>query len=192
MTRSHLIGKLLFVVLGLNVLVRALSSFEYPLWRPAQQGSDLHLGGLFAAICLLAAVCALAWLLLGNSDKWAQLVVGKEQLAPIVADQWVIVGLRLAALLCGLLIIRQSADAVAKVLYFVILGPQLVGDAIVHGRVSEVLPTNLWAWLVVFTKALKVVLGIYLAVGAPGFVKWQFSASREFFRPTPQTTAEIT
>ncbi|MHC4648813.1 MAG: hypothetical protein ACYTBJ_25430 [Planctomycetota bacterium] len=177
MTKMHLIAKIMLVVVGIHLLVQLLNSVHVLLI--SSTGPHVSLGSWPAMLVFLmfvAVSCSIVYYLLFRQDKLVRKVAGiADEDTGFVAPVWVSGGFRLTLVLCGILIIAGSIEFLINAGAFVIHGPRLIIEMIIYKYIDESFTMPLYAWIGLFAKLLKTLLGIYLLLGAPQYVQWQIN-----------------
>lgn len=182
-TKFHLIAKVIFNILGIYSLYLCLSQFGYLAYQKYYPG---HTETLTLVVKTLIAATVLIILLVVfynvffTRNGWFLRLAGpvREDERP-VTDRQILTGLRLGFVFCGVLIIVYNAAFIADVFMFLIRGPKILVDMIVYKYVHDMFNIQFYVYLREFTGICKVALGIYLAFGAPHFVKWQMKKLRQ-------------
>lgn len=167
MTKWQLIAKLALTVLGMLALAQSLTYAQYfgPDW-----GQSFN----FGAISLISFVVAF-WLLF-LPDGWAERIAG-----PVGADErpvgmiWVVGGFRIVLAFCGLVLLADRMGFLVKTAAFIVMSPKIIVSMIIHRHIDPVFYMAGSAWIQLIVNITKTALGIYLALGAPRFVRWQAS-----------------
>ena len=166
MTKWQLIAKLALTVLGILVLVQFLTY--------AQDSGPWGQNSYFGAMSLVSFVAA-CWLLF-LSDGWPERIAG-----PIGANEqpvgmiWVVGGFRIVLAFCGLVLLADRMGFLVKAAAFIVVWPKVVVTMIVYRHIDPVFYMAGSAWVRLIVNIAKTALGIYLALGAPRFVRWQAS-----------------
>ena len=166
MTKWQLIAKLVLTVLGILALVQFLTYAQY---------SGQTYG--FGAMSLISLVVA-CWLLF-FSYGWPERIAG-----PIGANErpvgmiWVVGGLRIVLVFCGLVVLAGTMGFLVKAAAFIVVSPKIIVSMIVYRYIDPVFYMAGWEWVRLIVNTAKTALGIYLALGAPRFVRWQASNSQ--------------
>jgi len=173
MTKMHLFAKLVLTTLGIFILLDFLSYLELPS-RLTKGYSDAVVGPLLVTAGSLAPLCILAYYLLFKSDSLARKMVGlTNEDTSDVSRIWVVAGFRLTLFFCGVIIISGSVEFLVRVAGFVIVGPGLIVNMILYKYIDTTFRLGFREWLRLFVDVCRAVLGIYLVLGAPHFVRWQ-------------------
>jgi len=174
MTKMHLMAKLTLTILGIFVLVEFLNNLNIGASMSFRRGlSEVTATGIIALLIASAVPCVLAYHLLFNSDRWATKIVGStSENVGALNRLWIVSGFRLPLFLCGLLIISGSTQFIIDTLHFVICMPALILDLVVFKIPNEIFYMPFYRWVQILIKICKAVLGIYLILGAPQFVRW--------------------
>jgi hypothetical protein len=183
MTKMYLLAKLTLTILGIFILLDFLSYLELPS-RLTKGYSDAVVGPLLVTVVSLAPLCILAYYLLFKSDNLARKMVGStNEDSSDVSRIWVVTGFRLTMFLCGVLIISGSIEFLVRVAGFVIVGPRLIINMIFYKYIDTAFRLGFREWLRLFVDVCRAVLGIYLVLGAPRFVRWQIRNLETCSRP---------
>lgn len=165
MTKWQLIAKLTLTVLGICALEQFLSYAQY-------SGADWGQNYYFGAMSLISFVVACC--LLSLPDGWAERIAG-----PIGANEqpvgriWVVGGFRIVLAFCGLVVLADRMGFLVKAAAFIVVAPKIIVNMIVYRHIDQVFYMAGSAWVRLITNIAKTALGIYLALGAPRFVRWQ-------------------
>jgi len=175
MTKMHLMAKLTLTVLGIFVFIQFLKSLNMGVVITFERGlSEVQVSQIMVLIISSAIFCLLAYYLLFKSDRWATKIVGSaSENVGALNRLWIVSGFRLPLFLCGLLIISGSTQFIIDTLHFVICIPELILDLVVFKIPNEIFYMPFYRWVQILIKICKAVLGIYLILGAPQFVRWQ-------------------
>jgi hypothetical protein len=180
MTKFHLIAKVTLNILGIYSLYLCLSQFGYLAFYPGQTGTLVWVVKTLIATTVLVILLAVFYNVFFVRNGWILRMVGEVQgCEQPVSDKQILAGLRLGLVFCGVLIIVYNADFITKVPMFLIYGPKILVDMIVYKYVDNMFNISIYAYLRGFTAICKLALGIYLAFGAPHFVKWQMKKLRQ-------------
>lgn len=170
MTKWQLIAKLVLTVLGISALVQFLTYAQY-------SGQDWGQDYGFGAMSLISLVVA-CWLLF-FSYGWPERIAG-----PIGANEqpvgmiWVVGGFRIVLAFCGLVVLAGTMGFLVKAAAFILVSPKTIVSMIVHRHIDPVFYMAGWEWVLLTVNIARTALGIYLALGAPRFVRWQASNSQ--------------
>jgi len=183
MTKMYLLAKLTLTILGVFILLDFLSYLELPS-RLTKGYSDAVVGPFLVTVGSLAPLCILAYYLLFKSDNLARKMVGSTNEDSRDASRiWVVTGFRLTMFLCGVLIISGSIEFLVRVAGFVIVGPRLIINMIFYKYIDTAFRLGFREWLRLFVDVCRAVLGIYLVLGTPHFVRWQIRKLKTCSRP---------
>jgi len=173
MSRIHLIARLALVILGLFVLNESLRSPFLFLKVSSREVAPAW--SRIAGLTIFSIVCfGLVFELLFNADMWAAKMTGPPNGSDIEASHlWVVAGFRVVLCFCGLLILGANITFIVKAIAFVLTGPRLITEMVVHQYVDGKFVMGLGRWMELVASVAKVVLGAYLVYGAPQYVRWQ-------------------
>jgi hypothetical protein len=182
-TKFHLIAKVIFNILGIYFLHQYLNLFGYFAY---QIGHAVYLetSALAAKPLIAAAVLIILLVVFCNvfiiRNGWILRLAGPvREDERQVTDRQILTGLRLGFVFCGVLIIVYNATFIADALPFLIHGPKILVDMIVYKYIHDMFNIPFYVYLRGFARICKLALGIYLAFGAPHFVKWQMKKLRQ-------------
>lgn len=172
MSRPHLIARLIFAAMGVDLLMHSLNIISSAFIRPQitcpPETST-------ARILIIAAesivTLALSLILLFRSDGLAKIIAGPDAGECEKADtRWIIAGLRLTMCLCGILMLYRP---ISLLIPAIINSPKSLFDTVLN-RQEFPLPTR--TIRLIFTETIKGAFGVYLILGAPHYVRWQMRA----------------
>jgi hypothetical protein len=172
MTRPHLIARLIFAAMGVDLLMHFLSGIgSIIITSNIKCPPESFTTKMFIIAAQLVITLIISLILLFWSDGLTKLITGQD------ADQYektdmqsIIKGFRLTMCLCGLLILYQP---VSLLIPAIINGPKTIFDMALN-RLEFPLPAR--TLVTVITQTTKGILGIYLIFGAPHYVHWQMRA----------------
>jgi hypothetical protein len=172
MTKWQLIAKLALTVLGIFIFVESmhyvwLAGAAGQLWWPS-----VYSLGIFLLFSVL--VCRmLFW-----SDAWVERMIGPgDEDEPAIGTLASVGGFRIVLVFCGLLILAGRIEFLVRAAAFIVVAPKIIVNMIVYRYVDTVFYMSGREWLRLIVNLARAVLGIYLVLGAPRFVRWQVGKS---------------
>jgi len=177
MTKWQLIAKLALTVLGIFIFVESmhyvwLAGAAGQLWWPS-----VYSLGIFLLFSVL--VCRmLFW-----SDAWGERMIGPgDEDEPAIGTLASVGGFRVVLVLCGLLILAGRIEFLVRTVAFIVVAPKIIVSMIVYKYVDGVFYMPGRDWIQLIVNLARVILGIYLVLGAPRFVRWQMN---KFYASAP-------
>ena len=142
MTRIYVLAKVMFVVLGLYALQQILNSLCYlPFGVYQNIGAASPTSTILITIPFFAFACIVTYYLLFKSDKWCHRLTEPINEDTRPADTiWITACFRLTTFCCGLVILAGLIEIIVKGLGFILFGPKLIVNSIVHGEFHETFP----------------------------------------------------
>ena len=174
MTRMHLFAKLILTTIGISIFATMLDSIE--LLARTVAGRPLYNEIVFR--CVFSAVFFIAgfvfiYYLLFHSDNLIKKIVGPTANNNPVEFIWIITGFHVVFMFCGLLLLRGSVNFLIKASVFIVTSPKILVDMLVYKYVDDMFRLNFYEWIEVILKSCRAILGIYLLMGAPHFIRRQ-------------------
>ncbi len=161
--------------LGVYVLRQGFQHLSY-----LQGPSGMHIAGWAWAVSLvlfLAVWAGLSVKLVFRNSGWAARIADPAR-GPQVSPKWTAAGFRLVAVFSGLLILSLETEFIAKAVVFAVIAPKLLVNMVVFRYVDEIFLMSTAQWLHLAVDICTLVLAIYLAIGAPHYVRMQTRAVR--------------
>lgn len=172
MTRPHLIAKLIFFAIGVCLVIYILDyiysfSFNYSAAIFKKAGiSPLFITAAVGIVPLAASLILLFW-----SERLARLLTDPDAPGCEKVDGYQsTAAFRSIACFCGLLILYTPVSHLIGGIPAVITGPNILSYLTFEGQSSLLSAKSLTRIFVGLTKG---VIGLYLAFGAPHYVRWQ-------------------
>ena len=181
MSRMHLIARLVLTALGVQVLILFLDALGIAS-RFRLTGPDLGwLQGLCWAVVWLLLFGLAYWLFFRSEGTAIRMAGPVSEGDQHVDTIWIAAGFRAIFVLCGLLILVSRIETLVRVAAFFPTGPRVLVEMIVYKYVDERFDMPFIYWAEAFVNFCKGILGIYLILGAPQYVRWQVN---KFCLPT--------
>ena len=183
MTRMQTLAKAMLMSLGIMAL--AGLPLAVPLGGGQTAATSLH---TLILLMIFVIQGGIVYVLILENTALVRLIVPGETEEEPASPQWCEAVLRMAMILCGLLLLRSTSKYLVQALAFFVLPTglrQFMQDIVTSGVVA-----TLRAWgdaraQVALWYTLQGLLAIYLISGAPKLVRWQI-------RQTTPNTAQQT
>lgn len=168
--------KIILGALGIYLLIRLIPNLITGLYMPFSSyvGFPQVLLSFLGIGFLLAWGGVVLWFFIRKREWLTRLILkGISEPAEISGPvDWIAFGYRIVCFIAGLILISASAAQIAHLLFFVVLlwmDPDYTSQAGVFLRRLGGL-------------AVPLALGIYLTIGAPGFLQWQTRRTHAMMR----------
>ncbi len=90
-----------------------------------------------------------------------------------ITQLWIQAVLRLAFVFCGVMILIYNFSFNEETIFFLITSPRKIVDMIVMGYIDPMFKRTSGLYISIIINVIKVILGVYLLLGAQRIVKWQ-------------------
>lgn len=179
MSKIHLFAKVCFIAVGISLLAGFLKYFEFLLVSTIGHFLFSITGGRFLLFVTIFSILFFpSYYLIFKSDRLAEMITGPLSEKEIAVTKiHIVTYFRVMLFFCGIVIIFNSMEFLVQSAIFMLEGPRVVIQSFVQNEFSAIsMSFSNWAGL--FANLCKVVLGIYLVLGAPHFVRWQLKKSQ--------------
>lgn len=184
MTRMHIIAKIALALIGVRLLVSLLYFTSFYM-RTVGAGFQIAPFARIPAFGVTLLVrCAVVYFLVFRNDWLVKMLVGPEERSAQHADRtWLVVGFRLTLYFCGVMVLAGCIDFLISGVAFIIYGPRVLIDMIIHRYVDDIFAIGIYGWLEWLSGLCRTTLGVYLVLGAPHFVRWQMKKFNRYAGP---------
>jgi hypothetical protein len=170
MTKYHLIAKIVLLIVGVQVLVLLMNSLSL-VFVVHRELSNPYRTILTFSLFIICTLLIVYYVIFKNDGlaSWIEGFILEGE--PIVSGLWVIACFRAAMFFCGAMIIAHNIDFICNILSFIIEIPGMI-------ICKEIFDKEFFYWLFHPVRRnpvdyFKLILGIYLILGAPHIVKAQ-------------------
>ena len=172
MTRPHLIARLIFAAMGVNLLMHSLSEISSAVFMLNQNcPPETFNTKILIITAQLAITLTLSLILLFRPDGLIRIIAGPDAGQCEKANNiWMIAGFRMTACFCGLLILFPRIERLFYYIPAIIKGPNILSYMTLEGQ-SKVISTKMLVGILVET--VKWVFAVYLIFGATHYVRRQ-------------------
>jgi hypothetical protein len=185
MNRMHIFAKIMLSGIGIFFAIRLLASMPTLMWMAVTRPSDLSLPvALFWTAFLGLCLAALLYVFLYRGEELAKRIAAARELAePDTKLHWLPAAFRLVCMAAGLYCLSIAIWNTTHILLRYLLYYQMYQNI----RGITVSTPEVLSIEQVISCVLMLILGIYLVLGAPHFVRWHINKTLQICKQQPET-----